>query len=171
MDLVSDQDDLETIKGLWCVSFHDIVLSGTNTTHGLDLYGSDDSDKNYVELWNIFNHDGSDVVLRWNLDNVVVGGVTGTITIDGLSHDKIFFRDRKRRGEGIATFSGDGSTTEFKIEHGLVSTPSKYGVSPLTPDAHADKTISVDSTYITITFSTAPPSGTDNLKFSWWAEV
>ena len=72
---------------------------------------------------------------------------------------------------GVATFSGDGSTTEFRIEHGLVSTPSKYGVSPLTPDAHADKTITVDSTYIIITFSTAPPSGTDNLKFGWWAEV
>jgi len=72
---------------------------------------------------------------------------------------------------GVAVFSGDGSTTEFKIEHGLVSTPSKYGVSPLTPDAHADKTITVDDTYIIITFSTAPPSGTDNLKFGWWAEV
>jgi len=72
---------------------------------------------------------------------------------------------------GVATFSGDGSTTEFKIEHGLVSTPSKYAVSPLTPDADASRTITVDDTYIIITFSTAPPSGTDNIKFGWWAEV
>jgi len=72
---------------------------------------------------------------------------------------------------GVATFSGDGSTTEFKIEHGLVSTPSKYVVSPLTPDADASRTITVDDTYITITFDTAPPSGTDNVKFGWWAEV
>jgi len=72
---------------------------------------------------------------------------------------------------GVATFSGDGSTTEFKIKHGLVSTPSKYGVSPLTPDADALRTITVDDTYITITFDTAPPSGTDNVKFGWWAEV
>jgi len=72
---------------------------------------------------------------------------------------------------GVATFSGDGTTTTFRIEHGLVSTPSKYVVSPLTPDADASRTITVDDTYITITFDTAPPSGTDNVKFGWWAEV
>jgi len=72
---------------------------------------------------------------------------------------------------GVATFSGDGSTTEFKIEHGLVKAPSKYGVSPLTPDADAARTITVDDTYIIITFSSAPPSGTDNLKFGWWVKV
>ena len=72
---------------------------------------------------------------------------------------------------GVATFSGDGSTTTFNIEHGLLSTPSKYVVSPLTPDADASRTITVDDTYITITFDTAPPSGTDNVKFGWWAEV
>jgi len=91
----------------------------------------------------------------------------------GLSYyyKDVYIGSKKKKNSGIATFSGDGSTTEFKIEHGLVSAPSKYVVSPLTPDAHADKTISVDDTYIIITFSTAPPSGTDNLKFSWWAEV
>jgi len=72
---------------------------------------------------------------------------------------------------GVAVFSGDGSTTTFRIEHGLANTPSKYVVSPLTPDADASRTITVDSTYITITFDTAPPSGTDNIKFGWWAEV
>lgn len=72
---------------------------------------------------------------------------------------------------GTATFSGDGSTTTFQIAHGLASTPSKYGVSPLTPDADAPRTITVDDTYITITFSSAPPSGTDNIKFGWWAEI
>ena len=72
---------------------------------------------------------------------------------------------------GVAVFSGDGSTTTFRIEHGLANTPSKYVVSPLTPDADASRTITVDDTYITITFDTAPPSGTDNIKFGWWAEV
>jgi len=75
------------------------------------------------------------------------------------------------QSSGVAVFSGDGSTTTFRIEHGLAKAPSKYVVSPLTPDAHADKTISADDTYIIITFDTAPPSGTDNLKFGWWAEV
>ena len=77
----------------------------------------------------------------------------------------------KTENNGLSAFSGDGTTTEFRIEHRLLSTPSKYGVSPLTPDADASRTITVDDTYIIITFSTAPPSGTDNLKFGWWAEV
>jgi len=102
------------------------------------------------------------------------GWVDKTIDTVNVASGEVVVKNVKgypTENSGVATFSGDGSTTEFKIEHGLVSTPSKYGVSPLTPDAHADKTISVDDTYIIITFSTAPPSGTDNLKFGWWAEV
>jgi len=72
---------------------------------------------------------------------------------------------------GIATFSGDGFTTVFNTPHGLVDAPTKYGVSPLTPDADASRTITVDATNIIITYTTAPPAGTDNLKFGWWAEV
>ena len=108
-------------------------------------------------------------------DYNVISSITyyriGTLPISFVGSHTRVIGVRGYRNSGVATFSGDGSTTEFKIEHGLVKAPSKYGVSPLTPDAHADKTISADDTYITITFSTAPPSGTDNLKFSWWAEV
>jgi len=75
------------------------------------------------------------------------------------------------RKTGVATFSGDGSTTTFNIPHRLSSTPTKYIVTPLTPDAHASKTITVDATNIVITFATAPPAGTNNLKFGWYAEV
>lgn len=32
-------------------------------------------------------------------------------------------------------FSGDGSTTKFKIAHGLAGAPSSYPVSPASPDA------------------------------------
>ena len=75
------------------------------------------------------------------------------------------------RNSGIATFSGDGSTTQFLIPHNLPKKPETYSVVPLTPDADAPRTVSADGTNIIITFDTAPASGTDNLKFAWYAEV
>ena len=75
------------------------------------------------------------------------------------------------KNSGTATFSGDGSTTQFKIEHGLASTPSKVLVTPMTADAAGDFYVTADDTYIYINYKTAPPSGTDNVKVSWYAEV
>jgi len=72
---------------------------------------------------------------------------------------------------GAATFSGDGTTTQFSIAHGLVSTPTKVLVTPMTADAASDFYVTVDDTNIYINYKSAPPSGTDNLKFSWYAEV
>jgi len=72
---------------------------------------------------------------------------------------------------GTATFSGDGSTTQFKIAHGLVSTPSKVLVTPMSEDASGDFYVTADNTYIYINYKTAPPSGTDNVKVSWYAEI
>ena len=72
---------------------------------------------------------------------------------------------------GTATFSGDGSTTQFSIEHGLVSTPSKVQVTAMSSDAAGDFYVTADSTYIYVNYKTAPPSGTDNVKLSWYAEV
>mgnify|MGYP000182653612 FL=1 len=72
---------------------------------------------------------------------------------------------------GTATFSGDGTTTQFSIAHGLVSTPSKVLVTPMTADAASDFYVTADDTNIYINYKSAPPSGTDNLKFSWYAEV
>ncbi|MCD6138255.1 MAG: hypothetical protein J7J91_06715, partial [Deltaproteobacteria bacterium] len=66
---------------------------------------------------------------------------------------------------------GDGTTTQFSIEHGLVSTPSKVQVTPMSSDAAGDFYVTADATYIYINYSTAPPSGTDNVKVSWQAEV
>jgi len=99
-----------------------------------------------------------------DLDDLLIKSLSGYEIVDnGLI--------KLRRNRGIATFSGDGTTTTFNIPHKLSSTPSKYIVSPLTPDAHASKTITADATNIVITFATAPPAGTNNLKFGWYAEV
>jgi len=77
----------------------------------------------------------------------------------------------KTENSGTATFSGDGTTTQFSIAHGLVSAPTKVQVTPMTADAASDFYVTADDTNIYINYKSAPPSGTDNLKFSWFAEV
>ena len=72
---------------------------------------------------------------------------------------------------GKATFSGDGTTTTFTIAHGLVSTPSSVRVTPCSADASGDFYVTADATNITVTYGTAPPSGTDNVCLYWEAEV
>jgi len=72
---------------------------------------------------------------------------------------------------GVATFSGDGVTTSFSWAHGLVSTPSKILVTPKSADAAITHYVSADATNITITFTTAPAAGTDNVVIAWEAEV
>jgi len=70
---------------------------------------------------------------------------------------------------GTALASGNGSTTTFNIAHGLGSTPYMAFVQCST---HSNTfTFSYDATNITVVFGTAPPSGTNNVKFQWKATL
>ena len=72
---------------------------------------------------------------------------------------------------GTVTFNGDGITTQFKIAHGLISTPSKVLVTPASSDATGSFYVTVDATYIYVNYTTAPLSGTNNVVLNWYAEV
>jgi len=72
---------------------------------------------------------------------------------------------------GEATFSGDGTTTTFTIAHGLADTPGSVKVTPGSADADGDFYVTVDATDITVTFASAPATGTDNVVLWWNAEV
>jgi len=72
---------------------------------------------------------------------------------------------------GQAVFSGDGTTTQFRIAHGLATTPSKILVTPGSSNADGALYVSADSTYIYVNYATAPPSGTNNVVLYWYAEV
>jgi len=76
-----------------------------------------------------------------------------------------------KRNSGSATFSGDGSTTQFKIAHGLRSAPSKVLVTPASADARGSYHVTADATYIYVNYATAPPAGTNNIVLYWYAEV
>lgn len=68
---------------------------------------------------------------------------------------------------GLAVFSGDGSTTEFLIGHGLSAKPDVVIVGAGSPDAKDISHWTVDDTYIHVFFSVAPPSGENNVSI-WW---
>jgi len=72
---------------------------------------------------------------------------------------------------GTVTASGDGTTTDFQFAHGLSTTPGDVKISPKSDDAAGDWKWSADGTNITISFMTAPASGTNNVVFSWRAWV
>jgi len=67
---------------------------------------------------------------------------------------------------GTATGDGNGSSVEFIVAHGL---------GAAVPDSHFIQcyshsipfTWAIDATNFTVTFDTAPGSGTDNVKFVW----
>jgi len=77
----------------------------------------------------------------------------------------------RTENSGTTTFSGDGTTTQFVIAHGLVSMPSKVQVTPMSADAVGPFYVTADETNIYVNYTTAPPSGTNNIKLSWYAEV
>mgnify|MGYP000333038946 CR=1 FL=1 len=121
-----------------------------------------------------------------NFDKVVYG----IYELDGKTN-KIYYNDvsgnptpiRLSAGEakhnigfatensGVATFSGDGSATQFTIPHGLVAEPSVVNVTPLSADAAGDFYVTKDADNIYVNYLTAPPSGTDNVVLAWRAEV
>ena len=100
------------------------------------------------------------------------------ILISG-SNTKIYAATRYQNS-GTATFSGNGTTTDFEIgAHGLVITdPSKIAVkvTPVSSDAIAASPCvgyvdPADNTKIRVKFSSAPASGSENVKIVWCAEV
>ena len=68
---------------------------------------------------------------------------------------------------GIATASGNGSTTSFTIAHSIGSTPSVYFAECISHQVTC--TITADATNLTVTTSSAPSSGTNNVKIYWRA--
>jgi len=141
-----------TVNNLYITNKSTALIS-PSTAKYLHIYVDDTS---YLKTWGSVEVDlsHSDIVSVKSR----IQATSGTPIIIGPSR------------EGIATFTGDGSTTSFTIAHGLVATPSKYFVQPLNAASQGFSDVSADSTDITITFSSAPASGT-TLKFYWYAEV
>jgi len=108
--------------------------------------------------------------------SVIIGNKFGTHTkpFDNNSSGIFRFEDNINyvtENGGTVTFSGNGSTTTFTIAHGLASTPTKVLVTAGSNAAKGDFYVTADATNITVTYGTAPPSGTNNVVLNWYAEV
>jgi hypothetical protein len=69
-----------------------------------------------------------------------------------------------------AVQAGDGSQTSFTVAHNMDEVPVWVQIQPMSKDATSDAWVSVDESSITINYITAPPSGTDNLQWGWYAK-
>jgi hypothetical protein len=72
---------------------------------------------------------------------------------------------------GEATFDGDGSSTQYSVQHGLTFEPESVQVQAITDDASSISHIDYDDTVITVIYDTPPPVGTDNLKIYYKLKV
>ena len=77
----------------------------------------------------------------------------------------------KTKNTSTATFSANGSATQFSIAHGLVATPSNVQVTPRSADAAGDFYVTANGSNIQVNYSNPPPSGTDNVVLGWEAEL
>ena len=115
-------------------------------------------------------------VVDYSYENFVIYNprhVTTTQYRGGYPDKVRWIRFGEFQNSGTATFSGDGSTTQFTIAHGLVAAPDigKCRITPQSADAVGGYISAVDATNITVTYATAPASGTDNVVLGWEAEV
>jgi len=105
--------------------------------------------------------------------------ISGTLDITGLQLRPLRLATSsvvdnmtiKQSNSGIATFSGDGTTTQFSIAHGLSKVPTAYIVTPASADAAGISHVTADASNLYVNYSTAPPAGTNNVKLSWFAQV
>lgn len=100
------------------------------------------------------------------LDDSKIGGSGYTAAnIAGKINRKSQFSQRS----GKAVFSGDGSTTFFDINHGLSGTPTKAFIT--NGSINTNYTVALGSSVLTVTYTSAPASGTDNVVIYWKAEL
>lgn len=74
---------------------------------------------------------------------------------------------------GTLTYSGDGTSTTKTIPHGIIGTPTFFQVTPSSIDSGnaGIKYVTANATNLTVTFNTAPITGTNNVKLTWKAEL
>jgi len=105
--------------------------------------------------------------------NRFVSVPTKVIEHSSATRNVVYFKNIGYATEnyGTNTFSGDGVTQEFYINHGLVSQPTTVVVTPVSLNATGDFYVSFNDTTITIHYVSPPPSGTDNIILSWYATI
>lgn len=140
------------------------------------------SGSNNVIAYNAITDDQTEATQTWAVDiatgtsNRVIENVLSGNTKDPQAQDAgtltVFERNVGYVTEnyGSATISGNGVATAFAVAHGLAVTPVFYSVTPTTAAAIGDFRATADATNITVTYGSAPASGTNNVSWVWRAQ-
>lgn len=136
-------------------------LAGTPFIWDITSATQDSSNINYVRVSNrlvrvVYNtpppSGSQNVELNWTVD-------TG------------FFDESAEDDGGQVRFNGDGSTTSFSVSHNLNANPIYWTAQGFSEDFNIDYYITSDSNQLTFNFESAPPTGTNNVRFAWMASV
>jgi len=158
-----------TIVGGWVMNWDS---GNTGTKDAINVVNGD-----FLHILGVHCYTGYTARRALTLDSgsskcVILGNALGNGVSDSGSNNIIRYNyGWKTEASGTATFSGDGSTTTFTIAHGLSAAPTSFYVTPTSADAAGSFYLTADATNITITYSIAPPSGTNNLTYNWRGEV
>jgi pectate lyase-like protein len=160
---------------------HEIFLQGDvtqytkNCTIDANTIIIDDVNKAAYAIKEASTNDGPNVIRN---NTVPYAGTAGKIAVlyeSSLPSSFSLCRGnigRISETRGTATFSGNASQTVFTIAHGMVDDEPRYAnVGAGSPDARGPFSWAVDPTNITVTYGTAPPSGTGNVILRWKAET
>lgn len=72
---------------------------------------------------------------------------------------------------GKHSHSGNGSSVQFTIPHGLGAIPGSYQVMPASSDAAGVSFVEADSDNLIVHYASAPSTGSNNLSWTWSATV
>ena len=133
------------------------TYSESATTYDFNIVSIDVANQNQYSSVDIYDFTTSGNTLKYS--------------ISSSYKQKVRLYGRFFQNSGTATFSGDGSTTQFTIAHGLVAQPSNVRITPASADAAGDFYVTTDATNIYVNYKTAPASGTSNVVLMWYAEV
>lgn len=114
----------------------------------------------------------SRIRVNGNVGGNVAAAWTGFTPVDGRGN--VFYNGSatvQTSASGKSTQSGNGATTAFTIAHGLSTTPSTVRVTPGHSASAILFYVTADATNITVTFSSAPASASNNVVLNWAAEV
>lgn len=163
-----------------------------NTYDGIHVYGSASKPTDHIlirsnRIGTSYLYDTTPETQRNNID---IEGKSYTTNVTILMNDLLNYRNKslwfdgdpstalikynkgyKTENSGTATFSGNGTQTQFIIPHGLAWYPTSAVVTAGSSDARGDFYVTYDTVNLTITYAVAPPSGTNNVVLRWYAEM
>jgi hypothetical protein len=154
-------------------------IASANTYDGLHLYNSQyntiigiygyDTQSPHTQRYPFIEEGTSDYNLF--ISNHIINNLNNAILLVGANSKAKYNSGYVTEKSRTATFSGDGTTKQFKIAHGLASTPTTVTVTPASSDASGSFYVTVDATYIYVNYITAPPAGTNNVVLNWYASL